>query len=89
MANGDFYDARQYAWQLRGLDGNKVMVRYDHEITDNNKGRYNTSPVVAVKTKDGEVLFKTQSGSRYVFKVGKCAHPMQLLKLTLMFGVEF
>ena len=90
MAIGDRYDVRTYNWQVRKLHDGRVFVRYDSlPIDENNKGRYNTSPVVAVKTKDGEVLFKTQSGSHYVFQVNKCAHPMQLIALTLKFDVEF
>ena len=88
MANGDFYDVRQYAWQLRGTDSTHVMVRYDHEINDNNKGRYNTTDVVAAKVKGDEIMVKTQSGSRYVFKIDKCAHPMHILKLATMFGLR-
>lgn len=91
MAYGDFYDVRAYNWQLRELPGHRIMVRYDSlPIDQSNKGRYNTSAVVKVETNSAnDVRFTTQSGSQYVFKVEKCAHPMQLIALTLKFDVEF
>lgn len=90
MAIGDRYDARTYNWQVRKLPDGRVFVRYDSlPIDGNNKGRYNTSPIVRVETRNNEVRFTTQSGSQYYFNVSKCAHPMQLVALTLKFDVEF
>lgn len=90
MAIGDFYDVRAYNWQVRKMPDGRVFVRYDSlPIDQSNKGRYNTSAVVEVETKNGLIRFTTQSGSQYVFKVEKCAHPMQLVALTLKFDVEF
>ena len=90
MAIGDRYDARTYNWQVRKMPDGRVFVRYDSlPIDEKNKGRYNTSPIVKVETNNNEVRFTTQSGSQYYFNVSKCAHPMQLVALTLKFDVEF
>ena len=89
MAKGDIYDFRGYNWQVRELaDG--IMIRYDDLIIDaDNKGRYNTSPVVKVETNQyHEVRFTTRSGSIYYFSVSKCAFPMHLLALQMRFGIE-
>lgn len=90
MSIGDRYDVRAYNWQVRKLHDGRVFVRYDSlPIDEKNKGRYNTSPIVKVETNNNEVRFTTQSGSQYYFNVSKCAHPMQLVALTLKFDVEF
>lgn len=90
MAIGDRYDARTYNWQVRKMPDGRVFVRYDSlPIDNNNKGRYNTSPIVRAETHHNEIRFITQSGSQYYFSVSKCAHPMQLVALTLKFDVEF
>lgn len=90
MAMGDRYDAQAYAWHLRELSDGRIFVRYDNEINFNNKGRYNTSPIVKVETNNvGQIRFTTQSGSQYIFRTDKCARPMNMLMLTARFGVEF
>jgi hypothetical protein len=91
MAKGDKYDLRGYNWQIRETTDGGVFIRYDDRIIDNdNKGRYNTSPVIKVETNSShEVRFTTKSGSQYYFKASKCAFPMHLLALTMRFGVEF
>lgn len=91
MAQGDKYDARNYNWQVRETPDGRVFIRYDSlEINDDNKGRYNTSPVVKVETNSvGQVRFTTKFGSQYYFTVSRCVYPMQLLALTMKFGVEF
>ena len=91
MAKGDKYDCRECNWQVRELPDGGIMIRYDDRVIDNdNKGRYNTSPVIKVETNSShEVRFTTRSGSQYYFKASKCAFPMHLLSLTMRFGVEF
>ena len=91
MAKGDRYDFRECNWQVRELPDGGIMIRYDDRVIDNdNKGRYNTSPVIKVETNQyHEVRFTTRSGSQYYFKVSKCVFPMHLLALTMRFGVEF
>ena len=90
MAKGDRYDAQAYAWHLRELSDGRIFVRYDNEINENNKGRYNTSPIIKVETnRSQQIRFTTQSGSQYIFRTDKCAHPMNIILLTARFGVEF
>lgn len=91
MAMGDHYDARACNWQVRETESGNVFIRYDSlPIDSDNKGRYNTSTVVKVETNSShEVRFTTKSGSQYYFRINKCAFPMQLLALTMKFGVEF
>ena len=90
MALGDRYDFRECNWQVRELPDGGIMIRYDDQVIDNdNKGRYNTSPVIKVETNQyHEIRFTTRSGSQYYFSVGKCAFPMHLLALQMRFGVE-
>ena len=90
MAKGDKYDLRGYNWQVRELPDGGIMIRYDDQVIDNNnKGRYNTSPVVKVETNQyHEIRFTTRSGSQYYFSVGKCVYPMHLLALQMRFGDE-
>lgn len=89
MAKGDKYDARKFNWQVRESE-NGVFIRYDSlPINSTNKGRYNTSTIVAVSNNSGDMVVTTQSGSQYRFAVAKCAFPMHLLSLTMKFGVEF
>ena len=89
MAKGDFYNAQEYAWQLRELSDGRVFIRYDHQVSTTNKGRYNTSPIIKVETNNGQIRFTTQSGSQYVFRVDKVAKPMHLIALSMKFGVAF
>jgi hypothetical protein len=91
MAKGDKYNVLAYAWQVRERADGRVFIRYDSlPIDSDNKGRYNTSPIVKVETNNvGQVRFTTESGSQYYFTVAKCVYPMQLLALTMKFGVEF
>ena len=91
MAHGDKYDARNYNWQVRETPSGRLFIRYDdHDINEDNKGRYNTSPIIKVETNSvGQIRFTTQSGSQYYFTINKCVYPMQLLALTMKFGVEF
>lgn len=90
MAKGDKYNVLAYAWQVRERADGRVFIRYDNEINENNKGRYNTSTIVKVETNSvGQVRFTTESGSQYYFTVEKCVYPMHLLTLTMKFGVEF
>lgn len=91
MAMGDHYDARACNWQVRETENGNIFIRYDSlPIDSDNKGRYNTSTVVKVETNTNhEVRFTTKSGSQYYFRINKCAFPMQLLALTMKFGVEF
>lgn len=91
MAQGDRYDAREYNWQVRETENGNLFIRYDdQEIDENNKGRYNTSPIIKVETNNvGQVRFTTKSGSQYYFTISNCVYPMQLLALTMKFGVEF
>lgn len=90
MAKGDKYDARKYNWQVRELEDNGIMIRYDSlSIGSNNKGRYNTSQIVAVKSEGDTITATTKSGSVYYFSISKCVYPMHLLALTTRFGVEF
>lgn len=91
MAMGDHYDARACNWQVRETENGNIFIRYDSlPIDSDNKGRYNTSTVVKVETNSNhEVRFTTKSGSQYYFRINKCAFPMQLLALTMKFGVEF
>ena len=90
MAKGDKYDFRECNWQVRELADGSVMIRYDDRIIDSdNKGRYNTSPVVKVETNQyHEIRFTTKSGSQYYFRISKCVYPMHLLALQMRFGIE-
>jgi hypothetical protein len=89
MAKGDIYDNKEYVWQVRALTDGTFMIRYDTNISSINKGRYNTSSIVSISVTDDVMTVTTKSGSKYMFRVSKCAFPMHLLNLTLHFGVEF
>ena len=88
MAKGDIYDASRYCWQVRELQDGGVMIRYDDAISSTNKGRYNTSTIVAAEATGGKIKFATKSGSIYYFSIDKCAFPMHLLALQMRFGIE-
>ena len=88
MAKGDIYDMTRYSWQVRELQDGGIMVRYDDVISSENKGRYNTSTIIAAEATGGKIKFTTKSGSVYYFSVGKCAFPMHLLALQMRFGIE-
>ena len=89
MAKGDIYDMTRYCWQVRELTDGGVMIRYDDAISSTNKGRYNTSTIVAIQSANGIIKATTKSGSQYYFRISKCVYPMHLLSLTMRFGVEF
>lgn len=89
MAKGDIYDASRYNWQVRENTSGGVFIRYDDVISSENKGRYNTSPLVSVETAADKIICTTKSGSVYYFDIAKCAFPMHLLALQMRFGVEF
>ena len=88
MAKGDIYDASRYSWQVRDSESG-MFIRYDDVISSDNKGRYNTSPLVSVEAANDLVICTTKSGSVYYFRQSKCAFPMHLLSLAMRFGVEF
>lgn len=88
MAKGDIYNVCRYCWQVRELADGGVMIRYDDNISESNKGRYNTSSIVAIEAADDKIVVTTKSGSIYYFSLNKCVYPMHLLALQMRFGVE-
>ena len=88
MAKGDIYDASRYCWQVREATDDSVFIRYDDQINSTNKGRYNTSTIIAAEATGGKIKFTTKSGSVYYFSIDKCAFPMHLLALQMRFGIE-
>lgn len=88
MAKGDIYDVSRYCWQVRENTSGGVFIRYDDQINSTNKGRYNTSTIVAAEATGGKIKFTTKSGSIYYFSASKCAFPMHLLALQMRFGIE-
>ena len=88
MAKGDIYDVSRYCWQVRENTSGGVFIRYDNDISASNKGRYNTSEIVAAESNGGMLKFTTKSGSVYYFSQSKCVYPMHLLALQMRFGVE-
>ena len=90
MAKGDVYDCRRFAWQLRENADGSVFVRYDtNPINGSNKGRYNTSSLVAAEEVADTIRVTTRSGSIYYFNKDQIAYPMHLISLGIRFGVKF
>jgi len=90
MATGDCYDCRRFNWQCRENADGSIFIRYDSApINADNKGRYNTSPLVSAEEVADTIRVTTRSGSIYYFNKNQIAYPMHLISLGIRFGVKF